>query len=368
MNGIDLSRRHHAPGPLRTRLLLLAGLLLTITVVVLAATGVTRIVTAPAADEPSPLPGTGPDTGVDVYRGVGTWIDVYDYVPARQAEGLRPPIRPEDLLTAVAAGVSTVYLQAADQSAPGVVDAALVGAFLRAAHEAGLNVVGWYLPTFADPDADLGRLQAILDFSYEGHQFDGVAVDIEDVRAVPDAQERNERLTALSAALGEAADGRPVGAIVPAPVLLEDVNPALWPDFPWADLAPHYGAWLVMNYWTGRTESSGWRDAYRYTVENVVRLRARLTDDRVPVHLVGGVADEASDEDYARFASALAELDPVGASLYDFRTSSVSGLLTLRRLGADGVWGGDGLREGGDGVQPPATPEGTTRDAPSPAS
>jgi len=332
MSGADPRPHRSDRAPGRARPWLVAAIVVVVVGAFVAAIGMQRLTAGPDRDGAATRPGT------DAYRGLGTWIDVYDFVPARQAAGGAPPVSPQDLRTAAAAGIGTIYLQAADQSAPGVVDAALLGAFLRAAHDAGLQVVGWYLPTFEDPAADLGRLQAILDFSHEGQRFDGVAVDIEDVRGVPDHQERTERLLRLSAALERHADGRPLGAIVPAPVLLEDVNPQLWPDFPWADLAPHYGAWLVMNYWTGRSESSGWRDAYRYSVENLERVRTHLGDERAPVHLVGGVADEASEADYAGFAAALADGAAGGASLYDFRTTSVAGLLRLQRLAADDVW------------------------------
>ena len=65
------------------------------------------------------------------------------------------------------------------------------------AHRDGMRVVGWYLPTFADVDADLERMTSIARFNVLGHRFDGLAVDIEDVDTVADVDVRNQRLVEL---------------------------------------------------------------------------------------------------------------------------------------------------------------------------
>ena len=43
------------------------------------------------------------------------------------------------------------------------------------------------------------------------------------------------------------------------------------------EIAPAYDAWMPMSYWTSRTPASGYRDAYRYTAENIDRLRGVLS-------------------------------------------------------------------------------------------
>ena len=93
--------------------------------------------------------------------------------------------------------------------------------------------------------------------------------------------------------------GVPLAGIVLPPVILEVVNPSYRPNFPWRDIAPFYDVWMPMDYWTERTQSSGYRDAYRYTTENVVRLRNDLGMPNAPVHPIGGVADQttAADDD-----------------------------------------------------------------------
>ncbi|HEY8527731.1 MAG TPA: hypothetical protein VIL48_22385 [Acidimicrobiales bacterium] len=262
---------------------------------------------------------------LEPYTGYGTWVDVYDFLPAMQLPGREPAVTPADVDEMADAGVRTIYLQAAreDPHTPGdLVDDRLLGEFLARAHEQGLHVVGWYLPHFGDVERDLAHLAAIASFEAAGHRFDGVAVDIEWTRSVPDARERSRRLVDLSRRLREAVGDDHLGAIVLPPVQLEDVNRRMWPGFPWEELAALYDAWLPMGYWTDRTPESGWRDARAYTEENVARLRAALGDEGAAVHPIGGVGDAATGEDLAAFAEAVAELDAVGGSIYDWATLS----------------------------------------------
>ena len=58
-------------------------------------------------------------------------------------------------------GVDTIYIQTARFNHPDdVLDDKLLRAIIDEAHERGMNVVGWYLPTLEDPDTELGRLVA----------------------------------------------------------------------------------------------------------------------------------------------------------------------------------------------------------------
>lgn len=261
---------------------------------------------------------------VEAYDGYGTWVDVYDFLPAMQAPGREPAITPADVDEMADAGVRTVYLQAArnDPRTPGeLVHPRLLGEFLARAHERDVRVVGWYLPHFGDLDRDLSHLTAISTFEAGGHRFDGVAVDIEWTRSVPDARERSRRLVQLSRRLRSAVGEEALGAVVLPPVQLEDVNRRMWPGFPWEELAELYDAWLPMGYWTDRRPDSGWRDARTYTEENVARLREALGDDAV-VHPIGGIGDAATSDDLTRFAETLQEVDAIGGSVYDWATLS----------------------------------------------
>jgi hypothetical protein len=225
-------------------------------------------------------------------------------------------------------GVKTLYLQAATTSAgTGVVDDELVGRFLVAAHRAGMAVVAWYLPFFEDLDRDLARIRAVRNFTFEGHRFDGLAVDIEWTSSVPDPTERSRRLVQLSRTVDEIVGGEPVGAIVMPPVQVEDVNPAFWPGFPWETLKDIYDFWLPMSYWTFR--AAPWDDPSVYTQENVRRLELRVGVGPDRVHAVGGVADKATEGDMRDFMGAVEGTGVAGWSVYDFRTLTVGGMAAL---------------------------------------
>jgi hypothetical protein len=277
---------------------------------------------------------TGPEErDLGPYEGLGTWVDVFDYLPAYQDPGRIPLVSPESLPDMAALGVGTLYLQAArdDPRSPGeLAHDDLTPAMLVAAHEAGIRVVAWYLPKLGDVDGDLRRLRTLLEYEVDGHRFDGVAVDIEDTLTVPDTETRNRRLVQLSRRLDELAGDDPIGGIVLPPVVLEVVNTAYWPSFPWRDIADHYDVWLPMSYWTNRTIESGYHDGYVYTDENVRRMLANLGDPDAPLHPIGGIGDTATADAYRDFVRAATQHDALGWSIYDFATQSSASWEHLR--------------------------------------
>lgn len=266
------------------------------------------------------------------FQGLGTWVDVFDFNPAH-TNG-RPPITTADVDGMAAAGVETLYLQAArpqDPKAPGdLVSPDLLRSLTARAHSHGMRVVGWYLPYFSDLDDDMRHLEAMIEFSADGRRFDAVALDIEWRAAVPDPAVRNERLVELSQRLqrAAAAKGLPVGAIVLPPVLLDHVNPNYWPGFPWQRLKPFYDAWMPMGYWTDRLAEE--RQAHHHTVHNVSLLRGYLGDD-VPIHFAGGIGNKATAADYEGFAKAVRELGLGGLSVYDWATTGAGPMSYLRK-------------------------------------
>ena len=286
------------------------------------------------AAAPAPAPAPAPVRDRSVYEGLGAWVDVYDYVPVYQK-----PAEPQLAIPAAVdeladRGVRTLFLQATrldPRSPEGIVDRGRVGEFLTRAHNRGIRVVAWYLPKFADVDVDLANLLLIRDFEVDGHRFDGIAVDIEWRQDVPGDAERNRRLIELSQRLRRAVGTDALGAIVLPPVLTEVVNPRYWPDFAWSELAPYYDVWLPMAYWTFRPSASGYRDGYRYTDESIRRLRANLGNPGAAVHPIGGIADDATEEDYRGFVRAAREKGAVGLSMYDLRTTHDAGWAVLQR-------------------------------------
>ncbi len=271
--------------------------------------------------------------GPDVFGRLGTWVDVFDFNPAH-AKGGQPTVSPSDVDRMAAAGVRTLYLQAArpeDPKAPGDLTAPeLLGEFLVRAHAKDMAVVAWYLPHLSDVADDMRHLEAIAGFRAQGHRFDGVGLDIEWRAGVPDPVARSDRLVDLSRQLRETVADRPVGAIVLPPVVTDIVNPGYWPGFPWDRLRGLYDSWLPMGYWTQRGGSSPYADAYRYTTDNVRMVRNHLGDPAAPVHAIGGIGDESSTEDYRAFLKACADSGTVGHSVYDWDTTDETAWAVLR--------------------------------------
>ncbi len=271
---------------------------------------------------------------VSAFSGLGTWVDVYDYGPRFQSSSTLAPALTVDAVDDMARlGVKTIYLQAAqdDTRSDGLLaDRRMVSALLRRAHHRNVRIVAWYLPHFADVDRDLRYVRALARYRSHGQRFDGIALDIEWTNDVPDPTLRNRALIDLAHRAREVVTGVPLGAIVLEPVLIEDVNRNYWPDFPWRALRKDFDVWLPMSYWTNRSQSSGWKDAFRYVQENVKRVRADLRDPRATVHVIGGIGDHAEPREYARFVTAARQSRSVGWSIYDYVTTSSSAWPRLR--------------------------------------
>ena len=272
--------------------------------------------TAAAPAPPASAAGYAP------HLGLGAWIDVYDWSRYR---GNNPVVGPADVDRMADEGVQTLYVQTAKHDTPDdILDRDLLGPILEQARARGLEIVAWYLPTLEDVDNDLRRLLASA-----GLGVDAIGVDIES-RAVADVSERNRRLVDLSGRLRHALPSTSLAAIVLPPVVLEVINQSFWPSFPYRDIAPSYDAWMPMSYWTNRTHSSGYRDAHRYTDENIRRLRNNVGDPALPVHPIGGIGDETTDVDLDGFHRAAVAHGSIGGSIYDYRTTDPSAWPRLR--------------------------------------
>jgi hypothetical protein len=267
---------------------------------------------ASAAAPAVPKPVLPVDGGA--YKGLGTWVDVYDWTTT-YTNG-KPSVGLADIDHMAEVGVQTLYIQAArGDNDDDVVERPRLQALIKRAHDRHMAVVAWFLPYLTDPAADMRHLQAIA-----GLSIDGLGIDIE-ARNVSDVDDRNQRLIELSAAVRKMTS-LPVAAIVLPPVVLEVVNPNYWPNFPWKQIAPFYDVWMPMSYWTNRTDASGYRDAYRYTTENIQRMRADLGLPTAPTHPIGGIGDETTADDVDAFQRAVSGTSSLGGSLYDYHTTA----------------------------------------------
>lgn len=284
---------------------------------------------APKPKAPPPRrPAPQVSAGTAPYRGMGTWVDVYDW-SVTFARPAQPRLSPSVVDAMADEGVQTLYIQASKHDSPShVLEPELLREWIDRAKGRGIRVVAWYLPTLVDTGRDLARMQAIAALP-----VDGVAVDIES-KDVADLGERNSRLVVFSTALRKALPGRAIGGIVLPPVVLEAVNPKYWPAFPYRQLAPLYDVWMTMGYWTNRPAGSAYRDANLYTMENVNRLRANLGLPDALVHPIGGIGDRTTAVDVAGYRKAVSDTGSIGGSLYDWRTTKPAlweGLRSFRR-------------------------------------
>jgi hypothetical protein len=247
------------------------------------------------------------------HRGLGAWVDVYDWT--QELGGDAPEVDVDDVDEMADAGVQTLYLQTSHRrSRSTVMEQERLEALIDRAHERDLHVVAWYLPTLVDLDDDLARLEAAAAL-----RVDGLGVDIE-ATDVTDPAERTRRLLELSARLRRSLGAdRTLAAITLSSVHVGVVNPAFWPGYPWAELAATYDVLMPMAYWTLRRGDL--RESLRYVGENLSRIRAEVGPD-VPLHPIGGIADAATPADLRGFVDAARAGGAIGASLYDWATST----------------------------------------------
>jgi hypothetical protein len=259
------------------------------------------------------------------------WVDRFDWTTRWSGKPV-PPFTVGSVDVLANAGIQTIYIQAAHWSTPGVNDILepekLIPIIDRA-HALGMFVVVWYLPVWQDVNTDLRKTVAIANLD-----VDGVNIDIEDRDGVRNFAERTRRLIAYSAALRQLLPGRAIGNNVYAVNYLDGV-PDFWTQangqpkanvkwwggvFPYAGIAPYYDIWMIQNYWTDRASDSGWRDGYRYSVDNINRLRANLGRNDIPIQLIGGVGGTRMNlNDFSGYLQASRETGSTGVSFYDWQ-------------------------------------------------
>jgi len=253
---------------------------------------------APTAAEARSARPVGP------YEGLASWLDIYDRKPWKQPEAVIRRLRSR--------GVRTLYLQTGNyQKFRDVMYRNRVSAFLEAAHAVDMNVVAWYVPSFKQVGTDLRRTMAAIQFETpSGHRFDSFAMDIE-ADNVRDISKRNARLMWLSTIVRQRVGADyPLGAIIPDPK-----TQRYWPRFPYKSVARLYDVILPMSYFTFRTK--GYGKVYAYTKHSLRIIREKTGDRRVPIHIIGGLAGDASPAEVKAFRRGVREKGAVGASLYD---------------------------------------------------
>jgi len=272
---------------------------------------------------------------VDPYRGLGSWVDSFDYAPRLQSNGNPPPVTAASVDDMARLGVRTLYVQVANPdgvSPDQLTDEVQLREILTHARTSGLKVVAWYLPGLADVALDTRMIKTIVAFRSGTARFDTVALDLEYTQGETDVTVRNANAVEVARNTRKLlGTKRAIGAIVYPAVQTEVLNPVLWPNFPYKKLAESVDVWMPMAYYTFRSDP--YRDPFRYTDESVARLRKRLDNDNALVHPIGGIADQTTPEDYGAFLRAVKSTKAIGYSVYDFNTTSSSAWTFLRGSG-----------------------------------
>lgn len=278
------------------------------------------LLAAPSSAKHSGPPGSDPD--IDPYRGLGTWIDLYDSSWKHPGVAVRAMRR---------RGVRTLYLETSNFSRPSAfVHPDRVAEFLDAARRWGISVVAWYLPGLVHLRRDYRRSMAAIRFTTEkGNGFSSFAMDIEAAN-VRKPRFRTARLLRLSRWVRHAAGtSYPLGAIIPSPRRLQ-TDPTYWPVFPYARLGGVYDVFLPMTYFTFRVH--GREGATWYTAGNVRIIRRQIGDRNVPVHVIGGIGGDATQGETAGFVHAVRERHALGASYYTFPLTRPKDWTALSRI------------------------------------
>ena len=243
---------------------------------------------------------------ISPYSGTGSWVSIYD------TGAWRNPERVIDKL--LAHRVHTLYLQTSNyRQTVDVVKPARLGRFLDAADAAGIDVVGWYLPSLASPSRDLRRALAGARFrSAAGNGFDGFALDIEATKVRSFAL-RNRRAISFAASVRRAlGPAYPLGAITLAPV---GNSPSYWPNYPYRKIAAHVDVVLPMTYFTARAD--GPANVSRYTAASLTIIRSQIGLS-FPLHPIGGEARHAPLAEVKAFLRTVALARTVGTSMWEY--------------------------------------------------
>ena len=241
------------------------------------------------------------------YAGLGAWLDIFAGKSAWSEPGREVAAMSRD-------GVRTLYLETGNyKQSVDLIRHRALGRFIDDAHAAGLRVVAWYLPSFANLARDERRALAAIRFrSPSGQRFDAFALDIEAtvVRGLP---LRNRHLIQLSARLRSAVGpAYALGAITPSPI---GMSPYYWPNIPYRTLTRYYDVFLPMAYSTMKG-IRGNKATLAYLSATVKAIRTSAGSPNTPIHLIGGLGHQMGDNETAGFMRAVHASGPLGYSLY----------------------------------------------------
>lgn len=277
----------------------------------------------PKVDHEAKAVPTGPI--LKPYRDLATWVDMYN--PGMWNNPGRAVAR------MAKRGVTTLFLETSNwQKKHAIYRPPAMERFIVAAHAVGIDVVAWYVPSFATPREDFNRSIKAIEFTTaDGQGFDSFALDIE-ATEVDSISKRNARLEQLAQKIrAHVGPDYAMGGITP------DVQSLYWPSFPYRMVAEYFDVLMPMGYFSYRV--SGMKAAKQYTKTNVVQIRERVGDPALPVHPIGGIAGDATPREVRGYVEGAQATGAIGGSFYDFPITddrSWTELAPLARAGGAG--------------------------------
>ena len=271
----------------------------------------------------APRPAAAASAPLFCYRGLGTWVDMYDARAWNDPAGAVKDMQ--------AHGAHTLFVETSNYHwATALNKPAAMSALVEAAHARGMKVVAWYLPGFTDLAKDWKRTTAALDFrTVNGQKFDSFTLDIEATMVKP-AATRTRRLLSLSNKIRAKVGSKyPLGACIMSPAGMTK-SPSIWPGFPYAGLAAIYDVFVPMGYYT--YHGDGYANAYRDTRDNISIIRQKTGDPTVPIHVIAGDAAKSSATETTAYVRALREDGALGGSMYDWSTTSEASWQALQAV------------------------------------
>ncbi|HEY5388645.1 MAG TPA: hypothetical protein VIL79_12175 [Thermoleophilia bacterium] len=249
------------------------------------------------------------------YRGLGTWVDIYDAQAWNDPAAAVKDMASHD--------VRTLYLETSNYHwAVAINKPAAMAAFIQQCHARHMRVVAWYVPGFQDLAKDNARSMAAIHYrTPDGQQFDSFALDIE-ASLVETPSTRSARVKTLSAKIRTAVGtSYPLGGIIPSPAGMK-INSSYWPGFPYKAVAGVYDVIVPMGYYT--YHGDGYSQAYSETLENVRIVREQTGRPTIPIHVIAGLGGQSSGTETTAYVRALRETGCLGGSMYDWSTTGAA--------------------------------------------
>jgi hypothetical protein len=131
-----------------------------------------------------------------------------------------------------------------------------------------------------------------------------------------------------------AGESYPLGGIIPSPRGIV-VHKDYWPGFPYADLAAIYDVIMPMSYFTWHHPTGP--STHLYLTQNIRIIQREVGSDQVPIHVIGGIAQDASLEQAQAFVDVLRERGAIGGSYYTYTGVHGAEWSVLRQIPANPV-------------------------------